>query len=196
MCVTVCAVRLESFDVNKLCHCFVRPLSPKQHIISLLQGLSFLSVCFLCVSLCYMCVYTYLCLFVCMWCCMQYVWTVWECDLHHNFPISVQCSAKLKVTDCLCKAGSLWRNWSLHRACVSFSISLSLSSFVSIIHFLSRSLIHLNLSHSLILSFTHSCFFWLGLCWGSSSPCSCQVASQRQNYPSTPTPPHSLTVQQ
>ena len=41
----VCAVRLESFDVNKLCHCFVRPLSPKQHIISLLQGLFlFLSV--------------------------------------------------------------------------------------------------------------------------------------------------------
>ena len=45
VCVCVCVIRLESFDVNKLCHCFVRPLSPKQHIISLLQGLFlFLSV--------------------------------------------------------------------------------------------------------------------------------------------------------
>lgn len=44
VCVSVCAVCLELFDLNKLCHCFVRPLSPKQHIMSFLQGLSFLSV--------------------------------------------------------------------------------------------------------------------------------------------------------
>lgn len=46
LCVCVYAVSLELFDVNKLCHCFVRPLSPKQHIISLLHGLYFLSVGF------------------------------------------------------------------------------------------------------------------------------------------------------
>lgn len=154
--VCVCVIRSESFDVNKLCHCFVRPLSPKQHIISLLLGLSFLSVCF-CVYLHYWCmrVCAYLCLFVQMWQCMQYVCTVWVWLTPQLFVFGpmfswAQCDRQFmlgwmpmeELVSALCM-------------CVCFSSSLSFSSSVSIIHSLSQSLIHLNLSLSLTLSFTH-----------------------------------------
>lgn len=59
----VCSVCVELFDVNKQCHCFVRPLSPKQHIISFFAG-TFCSLCvFLCATLHFTCVYI---LFMCI----------------------------------------------------------------------------------------------------------------------------------
>lgn len=61
---SVCAMRSQSFDVNKLCHCFVRPLSPKQHIISTLPaGTLFFSVCFCaCASTIHVWIHIFVCL--------------------------------------------------------------------------------------------------------------------------------------
>lgn len=172
----VCAVRLESFDVNKLCHCFVRPLSPKQHIISLLQGLFlFLSVP---LASLYEWVWT---LFLCLFACTRLVRAaVWECDLHRNFyffPFSVRCSAELEVTDCLCKAGSLWRNWS----------ALKLRLY----HAFSLSLIHLNLSRSSIPSFTHFFFF---LTWPPTRKQQSSFSSSGLSVAKLPLHPSSTTT--
>lgn len=95
----------------------------------------------------YVCVFVYLC--PCNMC-VHYESVTYTII----FPFSVQCSAQLKVTDCLCKPGSLWRSWSLHFACVCLCVSLELRLYPSLsLSFISTSLLLLS-SRSLTLVFS------------------------------------------